>query len=121
MGVPYSSIEYIYIYIYIYIYCDEEIWPSAVDGNWQESAADRSKQNNGKKDSLSLPPSQSLQGDVGVGSPHSLLAMCVSAGRQALDYIWYRGRDRPENQHEVNFQTAEDKLVAVYSSGDEDA
>ena len=53
--------------------------------------------------------------------PHSLLAMYVSAEKQTFDQIWYRGRARQKNQHVVNFQTTEDKMVAVYSSRDEDA
>ena len=97
------------------------IWPSADDGSRQESADGSSKQNNGNTDCLSFPPSQSLQGDVGVGGPHSLLAMCVSVGKQAFDRIWYRGRTRQENQHVVNFQTTEDRLVAIHSSPLEDA
>ena len=97
------------------------IWPSVDDGNRQESADNSSKQNNGKKDCLSLPPSQSLQGDVGVGRPNSLLAICVSVGRKAFDHIWYRGRaHQKKNQQVVNFQTIEDKLVAVHSSPGED-
>ena len=63
------------------------------DGNRQELEDVSSKQNNGKKDCLSLPPSQSLQGDVGVGVPHSLLAMYVSAERQApRSYLLLRKR-----------------------------
>ena len=34
------------------------------------------------RDHLSLPPSLSLQGDMGMGRPHSLLAIFVSAERQ---------------------------------------
>ena len=67
-----------------------------------------------------LPPFLWLQGDVGVGGPHSLLAMCVSAGRQAFNYDWYQGRPRQKNQHVVNFQTMENKLVAVHSLLGED-
>ena len=103
------------------MYCDEEIWSSAGDGSRQESADNSSKQNNGKNDCLSLPPSQSLLGDVGVGGVHCLLAMCVSVGRQAFDHIWYQGRACQENQHVGDFQTTEDKLVAVHSSLGEDA
>ena len=58
-----------------------------------------------------------------MGGPHSLLAKCVSAGRQAFDHDWYRGRARKKkkNQRVVNFQTTGNKLVAVHSSQDEDA
>ena len=77
---------YIYIYIhgcldiYIYIYIvtrkyDTRILlpncggrkPATNFGSKQESVDDSSKQNNGKKGRLSLPPSLSLQGDMGVG------------------------------------------------------
>ena len=57
---------------------------------------------------------------MGMGGPHSLLAMCVSVGRQAFNHIWYRGRARQENQHVVNFQTTEGDLVAIHSSLGED-
>ena len=56
-----------------------------------------------------------------MGGPYSLLAMYVSAEKQTLDHIWYWGRARQKNQHMVNFQTTENKLVAVYSPRDEDA
>ena len=85
-------------------------------GNKQESADDSSG-----RGCLPLPPSLSLQGDMGVGEPHSLLAMYVSAEKQTLDHIWYRGRAHQKNQHMVNFQTMENKLVGIYSSRDEDA
>ena len=39
--------------------------------------------------SLSLPPSLSLQGDMGMGESHSLLAMYVSAEMQTFDHDWY--------------------------------
>ena len=102
-------------YIYIYIYSAKEIWHPNTFGCLRMMVTGKnqrmdysSMQNNGKKDCLSLPPSQSLQGDVGVGGPHSLLAMCISAGRQAFDHIWYQERADQENQHMVNFQTTED-------------
>ena len=44
-----------------------------------------------------------------MGEPHSLLALCVSAGRQAFDHDWYRGRARQK----INFRTTENKLAAV--------
>ena len=49
---------------------------------------------------ISLSPSLVLQGEVGIEGPHSLLTMCAPV---------------------VNFQTTENKLVAVYPSRDEDA
>ena len=55
----------------------------------QESADDSSKQNNGKRGRLSLPPSLLLQGDMGMEEPHSLLAMYVSAEKQTSDHDWY--------------------------------
>ena len=83
---------------------------------------DSSKQNNesGERPSL-LHPSLSIQADIGMGEPHSLLTMYVSAEKQILDHIWYLGRARQKNQHAVNFQTTGNKLVAVYSSKEEDA
>ena len=60
-----------------------------------------------------------------MGGPHSLLAMYVSAEKQTIDHIWYRGRARKKkkkkNQHVVNFQTTENKLSAILSLQDEDA
>ena len=55
---------------------------------------------------------------MGVGESHSLLAMYVSAEKQTFDQDWYRGRapHPPKNQHVVNFQTTENKLVAIHSS-----
>ena len=53
--------------------------------------------------------------------PRSLLAICASAEKQTLDHIWYRGRARQKKQHVVNFQTTENKLVALHSSQGEDA
>ena len=71
--------------------------------------------------SLSLPPSLSLQGDMGMGGPHSLLAMCASAETQTPSTIFGTEEEPTKKKYEVNFQTTEDKLVAVYSSRDEDA
>ena len=80
------------------------------------------KQNNesGERPPL-LRPSLSLQAEIGIGGPHSLLAIYVSVEKQTLDHIWYRGRARQKNQHVMNFQTTENKLVAVPSSPGEDA
>ena len=66
---------------------------------------------------LSLLPSLLLQGEIGMEGPHSLLAMYVSAEMQTLDHIWYRGRARQKNQHVVNFQTTEDKLLPFIPQG----
>ena len=38
---------------------------------------------------VSLPPSLSLQSDMGMGEPHSLFAKYVSAERQTCDHDWY--------------------------------
>ena len=43
-----------------------------------------------EREAVSPPPSLSLQGVVGVEGPHSLLAMCVLAGRQAFDHDCYQ-------------------------------
>ena len=57
--------------------------------------------------------------------PHSLLAMCASAEKQIPQpYLILRKsppQKKKKNQHMKNFQTTEDKLVAVYSSREEDA
>ena len=55
---------------------------------------------------LSVPPSLSLQGDMGMGKPHSILAMYVSAEKQIGDHDWYQRRNR-QDQHVVNFKTSE--------------
>ena len=69
---------------------------------------DSSKQNNGSGERPSLlHPSLSLQAEIGMGGPHSLLAMYESAEKQTPDHIWYRGRARQKNQHVVIFQTME--------------
>ena len=75
-----------------------------------------------EREAVSLPPPFLwLQGDIGVGEPHYLLAMYVSAEKQTFDHDWYRGRAHQKNQYVVNFQTTENKLVAVHSSSGEDA
>ena len=92
------------------------------DGSRQESADDSSKQNNDRGEiPYLIHPSLSLQAEIGMEGPHSQLAMYVSAEKQTLDLIWYRGRARQKNQHVVNFQTTEKKLVALHSSQGEDA
>ena len=107
----YKSFRY---YIYIYIYCDEKIWhPNTFAELWVRGCDSlivsnhSSKQNNGKRGHLSLPPSLSLQGDMSVGEPHSLIAMYVSAEKQTFNHDCCRGRARQKNQHVVNFQTTE--------------
>ena len=47
------------------------------------------KQNNGKRGRLSLHTSLSLQGDMGMGEPHSLLAIYALAERQTCDHDRY--------------------------------
>ena len=55
------------------------IWPSVDDSSKQEL------QDSGSgRGCLSLAPSLSLQGEIGMWGPHSLLAMYVSAERQIL-------------------------------------
>ena len=51
-----------------------------------------------------LHPSPSLQGDVGMGGPHSLLAMYVSAERHM---IGTEKETAKKGQHVVDFQTTE--------------
>ena len=77
------------------------------------------KHNNGKRGRFSLHPSLLIQGDMGMGRPHSLLNVYASAERQTCDYDGYWEGNR-QNHHVMNFQTTETKLVAVYSSQDED-
>ena len=55
-----------------------------------------------------------------MGEPHSLLAMYVSVEKQTFDHDWYQGKACQKNQHVVNFQTTENKLVAVHLSPGED-
>ena len=96
------------------------IWPSADDDSRQESADDISKQNNGSRDRLSFTPLYHYKvrqacKDLTLYQP----CMCQRRGR-TFDHIWYWGRARQENQHVVNFQSTEDKLVAIHSSPGED-
>ena len=56
----------------------EYIWPPADYGSRQESADDSSKQCNGSGERPSvLHPSLSLQAEIGMEGPHSLLAKYV--------------------------------------------
>ena len=48
------------------------------------SLDDSSKQNKGKRNFSLL-----LQGDMGMGEPHSLLATCASAENQICNHDWY--------------------------------
>ena len=102
------------IYIYIYIYCDEEIWhPNTFPGLWWKEVGHAGYQTTIVVSRIgserpSLSPTLSLQGDVAVGGPHSLLAMRVSAEKQTFNHIWYLGGNRQrKNQHMVIFQTTE--------------
>ena len=63
--------------------------PAANYGSKQESADYSSKQNNGKRVRLSFPPSLLLQRYLGMGDPHSLIAMYASAEKQTCDHDWY--------------------------------
>ena len=66
-----------------------------------------------EREALSLSPSLLLQGDMGMGKPHSLLAMHASATeRQTCDHDWYRGK-QPKRQHVVNFQTTETRQLPL--------
>ena len=71
-------------------------------------------------EAVSSPPSLLLQGDVGMGEPHSLLAIYASTERQTCDHD-LRKKPLKKNQHMGNFQNTKTKLAAVYSSQDEDA
>ena len=42
-----------------------------------------------EREALSLPPSLSLQYDMGLGEPHSLLAIYVSVEKQTIDHDGY--------------------------------
>ena len=66
------------------------------------------------------PRSLLLLGVVGIGEPHSLLAIYASAGRQTCDHDMRR-KPLIKGQNVVNFQTTETKLVTVYSSPGEEA
>ena len=75
------------------------LWLPADDSSKQEL------QNSGSgRVRLSFTPSQSLQGDMVMGEPHSLLAMYVSAEQQNFDH---EGKNRRRSQHVVNLQTTE--------------
>ena len=103
---PVCSCLFIYIYIYIYILWRGNTIPLYIPWLVGKRAAtlwpsaDDSKQNNGKKGSLSLSLSRYLslflllQGDMSMGEPHSLLAIYASAGRQTCDHDGYWGRNR---------------------------
>ena len=47
------------------------------------------KQNSGSGSAVSLQPSLLVQADMGMGEPHSQLAMYASAERQTCDHDWY--------------------------------
>ena len=53
--------------------------------------------------SLSLSPSLSLQGDMGVREPHSLLAMYVSAEKQIFEHDWFQGGARQKKSTRGKF------------------
>ena len=64
--------------------------PWADNSDKQESVDYSSKQNSRSGRAISLQPSLLLQGDMGMGEPHSLLAQYVSAAeRQTYDHDWY--------------------------------
>ena len=69
-------------------------WVMGEAGNSLTVSNYSSKQNNGKRGHFSLPLSLSLQGDMGMGEPPSLLAMYVSAEKETFDHDCYRGRAR---------------------------
>ena len=74
---------------------------------WLAGHSSSSKQNNRKIGRLSLPTSLSLQGDMGMGDPHSISSICVGGG-QTCDDDEYWGKNRQKKkQHVVNFQTKE--------------
>ena len=59
----------------------------------QESADYRSKQNSGSGRAASLQPSPLVQADMGMGEPHSLLAMYALVEKQTGAHDWYWGRN----------------------------
>ena len=94
----------------------EEIWhPNIFAGLWGKaavtpwpSADDSSKQelrNTGsRRGRLSFT---SLYHEIGMGGPHSRLAMSASAEKQTCDYDWYQRRNHQKSQHVIIFQTRE--------------
>ena len=70
-------------------------------------------------EAISPPLFLLLQGDVGMGEPHSQLAIYALAERQTCDQD-LRKKLLKKGQQVVNFHTTETKLVAVYSSQGED-
>ena len=59
--------------------------------------------------------------ELGMGEPHSLLAMYVSVEKQTLDHDWYRERNPQKRPTDGEFSNYRNELVAVYSSQGEDA
>ena len=56
---------------------------------------------------VSLQPSLLVQGDMGMGEPHSLLAMYASAERQTGDHDWYWGRKSQKDPTRDDFSNYE--------------
>ena len=63
-------------------------------------------------EAVSPSPSLLLQGDMGMGEPHSLLAMYVSAERPTYDHDWYWGKNRQKSTR-GNFSDYGNKLVTM--------
>ena len=95
------------------------------DGSRQQSVEESNKQElqnsrSGERPSF-LHPSLSLQGEIGMEGPHSLLAMCASVEKQIPLTIFGKEEETAKGKiNVVTFQTMEIR-VAVYSSRDEDA
>ena len=95
-----------HIYLSIYLYIVTRKYDTLIHSpSYGEGGATRrpladysSKQNSGSRRAVSLQPSLLVQADIGMGEPHSLLAMYASAEKQTCDHDWYWGR----NGHKAN-------------------
>ena len=111
--------------------CDEEIWHPNTFDRQRTIVISKNYRIVAGREAVSLSLSLYiyiyiyilLQGEIGMEGPNSLLAMCASAENQIpRPYLVLRKSPlKKKNHHVVNFQTTEDKLVAMWSSKDEHA
>ena len=114
----FSIYIYIYIYIYIHTHIHEEIWHPNTFDRQQTIVVSKNYRMLAGREAVSLTHPLSLQGEIGMWGPHSLLAIYVSMERQTpWPYLVLR-KSPPPKKNVANFQTTEDKLVAMWSSKD---
>ena len=99
---------YIYIYIYMYIYIVTRKYYSLIHflcygGRRYGSPASKNQQTIVvsrimEREAVSLSPTLLLQADMGMGEPHSLLAMYGLTEKQTCDYdrYWERKRQKAD-------------------------